>query len=123
MTPEVPSPAILLQTIERSPIGHALVSLDGTFLTANPALCAITGFSRDELVGMASQEITHHDDVQADVTHTEALAARDIDSYTLDKRFLRKDGAPIWVRVFGSAVFSAEGELEAFVVQIKDISE
>ena len=76
--------------------------LDGTFLEVNPALCRITGFTKDELTGVTFQEITHPDDVDADVDQAVALAAGDIDSYVMDKRYIRADGSATWVQLHAS---------------------
>lgn len=109
------------QAIQEAPIGQTLVELDGTFAHPNAALCRITGYSARELTGMTFQQITHPDDVDADVAQAREFAAGRIPSYVMDKRYIRKDGTTVWVRLHGSAIRDDTGEVVRFIAQIEDI--
>ena len=106
---------------ESAPIGQAIVGLDGTFLEVNSALCVMTGYKKDDLIGMTFQEITHPDDIEADVKQADSLADGLIPSYTMDKRYIRADGSIVWVQLHVSAVRDEDGEAIHFVKQILNI--
>ncbi len=74
-----------------SPIGVALVSLDGHWLKVNQALCDIVGYSESEMLQMDFQTITHPDDLEADLSYVKQLYNGEISSYHLEKRYIRKD--------------------------------
>lgn len=105
-----------------APIGIALVGLDGSFARVNRALCAITGYSGDELAELTFQDITHPDDLDADVGEATRLLNGEIDSYQMDKRYYAKDGHLIWVHLSASIVHDADGQPLHFIAHIEDIS-
>jgi PAS domain S-box-containing protein len=86
----------LQATFEQASIGIAHVALDGRFLRVNAELCAMSGYTADELLSRRSDDITHPDDVADDVRTANALLAGDIQTRTKEKRYLRKDGATVW---------------------------
>ncbi len=104
-----------------APIGCAIVALDGTCLRVNEALCRITGYSASELLTLTFQDITHPDDLDADLALVKALAAGDIPHYRMEKRYLRRDGDQVWVNLTVSVVHEADGSPAYFVSQIEDI--
>ncbi|HEX9109390.1 MAG TPA: PAS domain S-box protein, partial [Longimicrobiales bacterium] len=110
------------EMFEHAPTGMGLVALDGRWLQVNPALCGIVGYSAAELLGMDFQRITHPDDLLADLTQAERLAAGEIESYQVEKRYVRKDGRPVWVLLSGSAVRAADGSPLYFIAQVLDIT-
>lgn len=113
--------SMFAQATQHAPIGQALVSLAGAFLEANAALCEITGYSRDQLLAKSFQEITHPDDVDADVEQAISLASGEINSYSMDKRYIRSDGRTIWVQLHASMIREEEGEPVHFIAQVIDI--
>ncbi len=110
-------------TVDRAPIGIALVGLDGGFLQVNAELERILGRTGDELAGLRFHDVTHPDDLAADVTLVESLIRGDIPHYQMEKRYLRPDATGIWTRLSVTLVRSPEGEPAYFVSQIEDISE
>ncbi|MFN6497855.1 MAG: PAS domain S-box protein [Nostoc sp. DedQUE01] len=105
-------------------VGIALVNLDGQFLQINPALCEITGYSHEELMQMNFQEITHPDDLEADRENARrVLAQEEINGYSLEKRYIRKDGSIVWTNLTSSAVWDSKGQLKYALGIIEDISE
>lgn len=62
----------------------------------NQAMCAITGYSEQELCARTSAEITHPDDVAADVTSMGRLRSGGARSHELDKRYLTPTGRVVW---------------------------
>lgn len=107
---------------DESPIGAAMVSLDHRYLKVNAALCEITGYSEEELIGRKFTDITHPDDVSVGTQETARLIAGEIDRYQVDKRYVRKDGKIVWVRVFIRAVRDSDGRILYYLPVIQDIT-
>ncbi|WP_445632681.1 histidine kinase [Nostoc sp. DSM 114161] len=104
-------------------VGITLVALDGRFLQVNPALCEITGYSHEELMQMNFQQITHPDDLEIDIQNAGRVLAQEINGYSLEKRYLCKDGSIVWVNLTSSAVWNSKGQLKYALGIIEDISE
>ena len=110
------------QAIEHSPIGTALVGLDGRWLNVNAALRDFLGYSADEFAALTFQDITHADDLDADLVQLQALLAGSIASYQMEKRYIRKDGAEVWAELTVSLVRGAEGDPRFFISHVQDIA-
>lgn len=109
--------------LEHAPIGMAVVALNGKFLQVNHALCEMTGYSRDELKKFSFQDITHPDDLETDLAYANELLKSQRASYSLEKRYIRKDGSHVWIQMTGSVMRSQQGKPLYFIAQIEDISE
>ena len=109
-------------TFEQAAVGIAHVALDGGWLRVNDRLCAITGHAREALLGLTFQQITHPDDLAADLAQVEALLAGTIDTFAMEKRYIRADGAVVWVNLTASLLRDAAGRPERFISVIEDIS-
>ncbi len=114
------SEAAFRSVFEQAAVGIALVKPDGCFIRVNDRFRAITGLT--EAMLDSYQQITHPDDIAAD----EALAARtlagEIDSYTMEKRYLRATGDAVWVTLAVRLIRDANGAPAYFVSVIEDIS-
>ena len=108
--------------IDEAPIGMALVALDGRFIRVNHALCEIVGYSAKELTGLAFQDITHADDLNADLALAAQLHRGEIPRYQLEKRYVRKDGSIVQVMLSRSIVRDRAGEPVCYIAQIEDIT-
>lgn len=106
-----------------APIGMALVSLDGQFVKVNQAACQLLGYPEPELLRQTFQELTHPDDLDADMHEVRRLIAGEIERYTLPKRYVRKDGDQVWASLSVSLVRDDEGLPVHFISQIVDISD
>ncbi len=102
--------------------GMALVGLDGRWLRVNPALCAIIGYTETELQELTFSEITHPEDLAANLEGDEQLLRGKVEEYKLEKRYLRRDGDPIWVLLSVSLARDDDGEPSHYVVHALDIS-
>jgi PAS domain S-box-containing protein len=102
-------------------MGVARVALDGHFLEVNDRFCAITGFGRDELDTLAPRQITHPDDLAANLAQTAALVAGEIDQYSIETRSQTKSGELVWVNLTVSLVRGQADEPAYFVSIIEDI--
>ena len=104
-------------------VGVARVSPEGRFLEVNERFCRITGFDEAELLARTFADITHPDDLAPDLASARALVGGAIETYSIDKRYIRKSGDFIWVNLTVSMVRTPAGEPSYFVSVIQDISE
>jgi PAS domain S-box-containing protein len=109
-------------TFKQVAVGMSIVSLEGRFLRANQKLCDITGYSREELLALTWQRITHPDDLNADLAQARCLLAGEIQTYRMEKRYLRKNGTPVWVELTASLVRKPDGTPDYFISVIEDIT-
>jgi PAS domain S-box-containing protein len=110
-------------TFEQAAIGIAHVGTDGRWLRVNDRLCAIVGYPRDELMKLTFQEITHPEDLKADLNSVRQVLSGEIKNYSLEKRYIRKDRSPVWVILTVSLVQTAAGAPLHFIAVIEDITE
>jgi PAS domain S-box-containing protein len=110
-------------TFEQAAVGLAHVSRSGEWLRVNQRLCEIIGYSRAELLDRSFQDITHPDDLEADLVALRRMLAGEIQIYRREKRYIRKDGTPIWVNLTASPAREAVGEPKYMIAVIEDISE
>lgn len=110
-------------TFEQAAIGISHVGIDGKFLRVNDKLCDIVGYTRDELMKLSFQEITHRDDLDLDLTQFNQVLTREIEEYSMEKRYIRKDRSTAWINLTVSLVRSATGTPLHFISIVEDISE
>ena len=105
-------------------IGMTISKPDGAgWLQINDTYCRMMGYTREELMGMKWTDITHPDDVEMDVTsHHATLMAGEIDNYTKDKRFIRKDGSILYASISVTCKRNDDGSHKYNIVFINDIS-
>jgi len=106
---------------EQASLGIAVEDLEGRLLLANPALCSMLGYTEDELRGMSCSEFANLEDSQDDWALFQQLRAGVIDRYSMEKRYVRKDGSQIWGRLNVSLSKNGDGEpplVFAFVEEI-----
>ncbi len=109
-------------TFENAAVGIAHVAPDGRWLRINTRICEITGYPREELLRKTFQEITHPDDLDADLSQLNRLLAGEIESYTMEKRYVRKDGITMWVNLTVSSSDTPEGKTDYLIAVVEDIS-
>ena len=95
----------------------------GQLLRVNQKMCAITGYSAAELLGMRVSELTHPDDRQQDWEKFERVVRGEVSDYRLEKRYLRKDGSVAWVNVNMTVIRDAVGQPTRTMATIEDITE
>ena len=103
--------------------GIAITSPEKGWLQVNDRLCSLLGYTRDEIVHMTWEEMTHPDDLSADMEQFNCILTGEIDQYTLEKRFIRKDGSEIWVSLAAGCVRDDKGNVEYLVAILDDITE
>ncbi len=109
--------------LDHSAIGLTLVDLSGRFTRVNPALCRILGRTPDELLSLSFQDITHPEDLAADMALLHETLEGKRSHYHLEKRYLKKNGQQVWCLLTVSLARSATGEPLYFVSQIQDFTE
>ncbi|WP_210649340.1 PAS domain-containing sensor histidine kinase [Nocardioides sp. SYSU D00065] len=110
-------------TVEHSPVGTALVSITGDFLTANAALCDMLGYDAGAMTTMAFQDITHPDDLASDLALATRTLAGTIPSYRITKRYIRADGSLLVGDLSVALLRDADGAPLHFISQIADLTE
>ncbi|HET6765440.1 MAG TPA: PAS domain S-box protein, partial [Longimicrobiaceae bacterium] len=110
-------------TFEQAAVGIAHVSLDGRWLRVNRRLCAIVERDREELLGMRFRDITHPEDVARDEEMAAKVAAGELATYTLEKRYLRPGRAPVWVSITVSLAPAVDAEPPYFIVVVEDVGQ
>ena len=104
-------------------VGMGLVSLEGNWINVNDSLCKTLGYTKTELKELNFLDITYHEDKNVGSQSIKAMINGDIDSFELEKRYLRKDGTIIWAKLSASVIRDDFGKALHFIVQINDLSE
>lgn len=110
-------------TFEQAAVGISHNSLDGRWLRVNQKLCEIIGYSREELLEKTFQDITHPYDLEADLEQVHQLLVGNIETYSMEKRYIKKDGSIVWINLTVSLVRERWGEAKYFIAVIEDITE
>ena len=109
-------------TFEQAAVGIAQVGLDGHWLRVNQRLCDIVGYTREELLQCTFQDITHPDDLNSDLDYIRQVLAGEIQTYSMEKRYLRKDQSLVWVNLTVGLVRDPSGAPLYFVSVVEDIA-
>ncbi|MDD5181008.1 MAG: PAS domain S-box protein [Gallionellaceae bacterium] len=104
-------------------VGMHLAGPDYKYLKINKAFCEMTGYSEEELLAHDFKTITHPEDMEQNLTLSKKLLAGEINSFQLEKRYIRKDGGILWGDVAVSAVRDENGKLLYVIAIIQDITE
>lgn len=108
---------------EGSPIGMALVSLEGKWLLVNKSLSRLLGYTQEKLLKITFQDVTHPEDLDLDLGFLRKVIAHEIDQYEIEKRYFHKNGNTIWVQLNVSLVRDDKGNNLHFISQIQDITQ
>ncbi|WP_337187456.1 HWE histidine kinase domain-containing protein [Phenylobacterium sp.] len=106
---------------DQAAMGVALVAPDGTFLEVNDRFCEICRRPRANLMGLRFHDITHPDDLDADLDLADALLAGETRSFSMEKRYVDAAGEPVWVELTASLVRTPDDTPDYFVSVIADI--
>ncbi len=109
---------------DQAAVGMTQTTVTGVFVTVNPALCSMLGYSESELRGRSFLELTHPDDkTLSEGVRRSLLAAGGAGPGTMEKRYVRKNGSILWAHVTVAAVADAHGQIASFVTVVQDITE
>ncbi|GHO84724.1 PAS domain S-box protein [Dictyobacter formicarum] len=110
-------------TFEQAAVGIAHVAPDGRFLAVNQRLCDMVGYTREELLARTFQDITFPDDLEIDLAYVGQLLSGKRQTYTMEKRYVCRDGSLIWIDLTVSLVRDEHGIPRYFISVIEDIDE
>ncbi len=110
-------------TVDSAGIGISMFGLDGHWLRINPRMCEILGRSAEELYRLTFRDITHPDDLEADLDLVRQLLEGQGSGYAREKRYLRPDGSVVWGRLTITLVRDAQGQPQHFVSLVDDITQ
>ena len=108
---------------ENAAIGIALVGMDRRPLEANAALIKMTGYEPQEFFRMSGFELSYPEDAEIGIPELKDVVEGKLDSYQIEKRYVRKDGEIYWVRLTNSVVRVPDGTPQYFVTMIEDINQ
>jgi len=108
---------------EQAATGIARVAPDGKWLEVNHKLCEIVGYNKDELLHLTFQDITHADDLQADLEYVKQMLEGEIQTYSMEKRYIHKKGNIVWINLTVSLIRKLDGSPKFFISVIEDIQQ
>ena len=117
------SEARLRATHENAALGIAEVDRDGRFISVNEARCKLTGHTREELIGQHFAYVTQAGSLKSDLDLFARQVAGELDTYTTETQFTRKDGSRRWARVTSTALKDASGNFLYAVRVVEDVTE
>lgn len=110
-------------TFDQAAVGIAHVGTDGHWLRVNDKLCEVLGYPREEVLRLTFQDITHPDDLLTDLDHMRRLLSGEIKTYSIEKRYFRKDRSLVWAHLTVSLVRTAPGTPRHFIAVVEDITD
>ncbi|HEX4389440.1 MAG TPA: PAS domain S-box protein [Steroidobacteraceae bacterium] len=102
-------------------VGIVVADRDRRIHEVNPRVCELLGYSAQELCGMTGEQITHEEDRAASRVGTAALVSGEVERFTLEKRYVRKDGGIIWCRATASALRDPDGQVRQIIGVIEEV--
>ena len=109
-------------TFEQSAVGLAHVGLGGRLRRTNARFRELLGYAREEMAGKRLGDLIHPDDRELAERHVSELLAGAVPHYTTEKRYIRKDGTPLWASVTRSLVRTADDQPDYYVVVVEEIA-
>ncbi|MBD1834197.1 PAS domain S-box protein [Cyanobacteria bacterium FACHB-472] len=109
-------------TFEQAAVGICHISLDGHWLFVNQKVCHLLGYTQEELKALTFKDVTHPDDLNSDLENIRQLLAGEIQSYSIQKRYIRQDGSLVWAQLTPMLVREESGKPKYFITVIQDIS-
>ena len=106
-----------------APIAMALGKLNGEWVMVNSALCTLVGYTEKDLLALTFKDITHPDDLDADLAFFRQLLDGTIRTYQMEKRYLHKQGHVVWILLSVSMVRDSTGQPLYLIAQMQDIIE
>jgi PAS domain S-box-containing protein len=110
-------------TFNQAAVGIARIGIDGKWLLVNQKLCDIVGYTQFELLERTFQAITHPDDLNVESDYIRQCSANVIQTYSMEKRYIRKDSSPVWINLTMSLVRESSGTPKYFIAVVEDITE
>jgi PAS domain S-box-containing protein len=109
-------------TFDQAAVGIALVSLEGHWLRVNRKLCEIVGYTQEELLPLTFKDITYPEDLDKDLSLVNQVLAGEIQTYSLEKRYVRKDGELVWINLTVALERKVDGTPSNFISIVEEIN-
>ena len=113
---------IIDAAFRRTSVCMAITDESGAYLEVNDALCALLGYTADQLRGMSFRDVTAPEDLSVGIDAMQSLADGRSDDFWLEKRYVTASGERVWARTTGTGVNDAENNLLRVIVQIEDLT-
>ncbi len=108
---------------EHAPLGIVLVDgADNRIALSNTAFQRLLGYSAAQLQHMTIEDITHPDDIDQNLRQFRALLEERISNYHMEKRYVRQDGAILWIDLTVSAIRDETGKPRYAMGMVEDIT-
>ena len=107
---------------DNSSLGLIITTPDSQFQIVNKAFSVLTGYTVGELINTTYTNLTHPDDISRNQALVEQLNRGEINFFNLDKRYVRKDGSLIWVRMHVSRIARDDGQTDSLIGICQDIT-
>ena len=108
---------------ESAGIGIALVGMDRRPLEANAAMIQMTGYEPEEFFKLSGADLSYPEDAEIGIPELQEVLAGKLNTYQIEKRYVRKGGEVYWVRLTNSVVRAPDGQPQYFVTMVEDINE
>ena len=108
---------------EQGPIGIAIIGLDYRWVAVNAKVSEIVGYTKDELTKLTFVDITHPDDIDKDVEYAEQLSRGEIPYYSMEKRYIKKNGEVVWINLTATMIHDDHDKELYYLSMIGDITE
>lgn len=106
-----------------APMAAVIGDAEGTIIDCNDLMASLTGYSRDELIGLKYSAFTHPEDIGKELPLIRSRWTGGSQRFSLEKRYITKSGATIWAHTHVSSTYDKRGELEFNIAFIEDITE
>jgi PAS domain S-box-containing protein len=110
-------------TFEQAAVGIAHVAPYGQFLRINEKFCELIGYNQNEMFSKKFQDITYPDDLNTDLQQTQLLLNGVIENFTLEKRYICKNGSIVWVQLTVALTWYDEKTPKYFIAVVQNITE
>lgn len=108
---------------EHAGVGIAQLNLDGRFLRVNPHLCELRGYSSEAILQRTFQDLTHPDDLEANLVYLDELITGKRHSFSMQKRYRRSNGTWVWGDLTVSLVQSGSSDQDYLIAVIQNIDD
>ena len=120
--PQIESQRQFRSAFEHAPVAMAMIGLDGRYEHVNLAFCTLTGRTLEHLRGLNLAEVTHPDELAADLASMDKLRTGELTTFTMDKRYLTATGAVIWTSKSSTLIRAGDGSPLCFIALVQDIT-
>ena len=106
---------------EKATVGLAQLTPDGHWIRVNQRFCDIVGYTQAELLQLSVRDITHPNDLETNLACARRMLDGEIATYVTEKRYIRKDGQPVWIHLSCALIRNRHGDPDCFVTVAQDI--